>query len=183
MLRLAMLRKLAQQKLNITEQDLRIAFHRRYGRRIVIRHIQLAQAEKAQELIKQLKGGADFAELASEHSINATARNGGLIAPMAPNDKRLPPSFTSAAAALTEPGQISDIVLVETAYHILKLEKIIEAQAVDFQDVKNELAKDLRAEKIQELQQQILMKIVLRADIKYVDPVIKSLLAPLGIAR
>ncbi len=182
MLRQAMLRKLAERNLNITEQDLLAAFGLRYGRRIVIRHIQLASAEKAQELLKQLRNGADFAELASKHSINATGRNGGLLAPMAANDKRLPPGFTKAAAALEEPGQISDIVLVETAYHILKLEKIIEPEPVNFQDVRDELSEALRAEKITELQHQILMKIVLRADIKYVDPVVKSMLGPTAIA-
>jgi peptidyl-prolyl cis-trans isomerase D len=74
---------------------------------------------KAEDLLKQAKGGADFAELAKKYSEDETnAKDGGDLDFFGRG--RMVPQFDQVAFAM-EPGQISDLVKTEYGYHIIKL--------------------------------------------------------------
>jgi peptidyl-prolyl cis-trans isomerase D len=74
---------------------------------------------KAEDLLKQLKGGADFATLAKKYSEDeASAKNGGDLDYFSRG--RMVPEFDQAAFALT-PGQLSDPVKTSFGYHIIKV--------------------------------------------------------------
>jgi peptidyl-prolyl cis-trans isomerase SurA len=78
-----------------------------------------AQADSlARELRRQLvQEGADFAALAKAHSDDASAAEGGQIAPLQPGD--VPPEFERAAVAL-QAGAISDVVESPFGFHIIQ---------------------------------------------------------------
>lgn len=79
-----------------------------------------AQAKaKAQELLKQINAGADFAELAKANSADpGSASNGGDLGFF--KRGQLVPPFENAAFAL-ETNQLSDIVETGFGYHIIKV--------------------------------------------------------------
>lgn len=76
---------------------------------------------KAEDLLKQIKGGADFAELAKANSEDSSASSGGDLGFITKGQTVA--EFEEAAYKL-EVGQVSEIVKTQFGYHIIKsLEK------------------------------------------------------------
>jgi len=95
-------------------------------------------------LLKQIKDGADFAELAKAHSVCPSAPNGGDLGYF-PRGKTTPP-FEKAAFALPV-GQVSDIVETEYGYHIIKVTDHKDASVVSFDLAKPDIVEQLKQEK------------------------------------
>jgi parvulin-like peptidyl-prolyl isomerase len=73
---------------------------------------------KAQDVLKQVKAGGDFAELAKKNSQASDASNGGDLGFFTKG--QLPDNVQSAAEAL-QPGQVSDVVKTQYGYEIIKV--------------------------------------------------------------
>ena len=74
---------------------------------------------KAEGILKQAKGGADFAELAVKYSEDeGTAKNGGDLDYFGKG--KMVPEFDQVAFTM-EPGQTSDLVKTQFGYHIIRL--------------------------------------------------------------
>ena len=73
---------------------------------------------QAQAVLKQVKGGADFAGLAKKHSADGSAEQGGDLGFF--NKGQMVPAFDQAAFSML-PGQISEIVTTQFGYHIIKV--------------------------------------------------------------
>jgi len=179
MTRNALLARLAQPQIKITEADLRKAFGDLYGRRVVVRHIQVASVNQAQEVLDQLKAGADFAELAQKKSTSPTRVNGGLMPTISSTTTEISPAIKEAALAMSEVGEISPAIQSGTAFHILRLEKILEPDKVKFEDVKDDLQTQVHLVKVQQLSQQLLMELIRKGQetgqIQYKNPVLQNL--------
>lgn len=77
--------------------------------------------DKIEGILRDLKAGASFAELAKEFSEDGSAVNGGDLG-FTSRGSGLPSEFEEAAFALEE-GQLSDVVKTKLGYHIIKLEE------------------------------------------------------------
>ncbi|WP_105168846.1 peptidylprolyl isomerase [Pseudoalteromonas sp. T1lg23B] len=104
--------------------------------------------QRAQAILDELKGGADFAELAQEKSDDiVSAELGGDLDWI--EREMMDPEFEAAAFALENVGDITDVVASEFGLHVIKLTDIQREQVKPFEDVKEELRAELeRAEKI-----------------------------------
>lgn len=119
---------------------------------------------KAEDLLKQLKDGADFAELAKAHSNCPSAPNGGDLGFFPKGETT--PAFEKAAFEL-EIGQISDVVETEYGYHIIKATGHNDASTTSFEQAKDDIIKQLTQKKQSELAEEYIESLKAEANIVY----------------
>jgi peptidyl-prolyl cis-trans isomerase D len=102
---------------------------------------------KAEEVLKQARAGADFAELAKKYSEDeASQKNGGDLDYFGRG--RMVPEFDQAAFSL-EPGKISDLVKTQYGYHIIKVVDKKAATTRPLQEVRQQIQDQLAFERAQ----------------------------------
>ena len=106
---------------------------------------------RAEDLLKQIKGGADFATLAKQHSNDGSAADGGDLG-FFPRGQMVK-AFEDAAFAL-KAGEVSPIVESEFGYHIIKAGEHRDARTVPIAEVSDRIAQALRQQKQQSLAQE-----------------------------
>ena len=95
-------------------------------------HILVDTEDEAKEILAKIKDGADFEELAKNHSKDPVSKDlGGDLGYFSKG--KMVPEFEEAAFAL-KPGQVSDVVKSEYGYHIIKVTG--ERTSVSFDDAK-----------------------------------------------
>lgn len=109
-------------------------------------HILTATKEEAEELKAQLEDGADFAELAKEHSTDtASAENGGQLGTFGTGE--MAPEFEEAAFAMDVDG-ISEPVETEFGFHIIKVTDKTEAEEATLENSKEQIEEQLFEEQL-----------------------------------
>ncbi len=96
-----------------------------------------AAKTKAADLLKQIKAGGNFADLASKNSDDPGSKTQGGELPMYPTSG-LDPAYAKAAMALN-PGQTSELVRSQFGYHIIQTEQKEPAHTKPLADVKAEI--------------------------------------------
>jgi peptidyl-prolyl cis-trans isomerase C len=124
---------------------------------------------KTEDLLKQLKDGADFAELAKANSNCPSAPRGGDLG-FFPRGETTP-AFEKVAFEM-EIGQISDIVETEYGYHIIKVTDHKEASKTSFEQAKDDIITQLTQKKQSEFADEYIES--LKADAKIVYPASKE---------
>lgn len=99
-------------------------------------HILVKDDALADQLKKQLDEGADFAELAKEHSTCPSKDRGGDLGQFYKG--QMVPEFEEVAFA-TEIGEISAPVKTQFGYHIIKVNAQTEAQEQKLEDIRPQL--------------------------------------------
>jgi len=130
-----------------------------------VSHILLESAEenadvkaKAETILTELQGGADFALLAKQHSSDTvSAENGGDLDFISKGVMEA--EFEAAAYALAKPGDMSAVVKTSFGYHIIKLTEIEAATIKTIDEVKDSIVAAVKdeksAQKFAELQQKL----------------------------
>ncbi len=104
-----------------------------------------AAKAKAEDILKQIKGGANFAELAKKDSDDPGSKDSGGELPLIPTSS-LDPAYAKAAMALN-PGQTSDVVRSQFGYHIIQTEQKQAASTRALAQVSDEIRGKLSAQK------------------------------------
>lgn len=174
MRRNTLLAKLADNQVQVTEEETKEEFDRQYERKVKVQHIQTATLADAQKVLKDLADGAEFTAMVNKYSIGPTADKAGLLEPFGSKDTGTPPALRQVAMGMKKIGEVSDPIQVGTAFHILKLLGIIEPENIKYENVQARLAADVHKRKAVALQQDILQILVRGGKLQYVDPILKS---------
>jgi peptidyl-prolyl cis-trans isomerase C len=101
------------------------------------RHILVETEDEAKAIAQEIKGGADFAEVAKEKSKDpGSAKDGGDLGYFVKGN--MVPEFADVAFKMY-PGQVSNPVKSQFGWHIIKLEDKRSRQVPKFDDVKNQI--------------------------------------------
>lgn len=137
--------KLLEKTITITDEELQRAYDQEYGEKIEASQIVFRTRREAEDAMKKLKSGADFATLAKNESVDrASAARGGKMQPFSPKD-----NFGTEVAHL-KIGELSDIIKTDYGYHIIKLLERKPASNKSFKAVKGELEKVVRNQQYKE---------------------------------
>ena len=135
----------------ISEEDLRAAYEERVAGQEPstewrAAHILVESEEEAREILAELEGGADFADLARARSTGPSGPQGGDLGFFG-EDMMVEP-FEEAVKGL-EPGGVSEPVQTQFGWHVIKLEETRQASAPPFEALAPEIAQELQREAVE----------------------------------
>ena len=153
----------------VSEEQLRQVYQQNLDRyrtqeRVRARHILLkttgkSEAEvkaiqaKAEDLLKQLRGGADFAALAKQHSEDpGSAAKGGDLDWITRG--QTVPVFEQAAFSL-KPNELSNVIKTEYGFHIVQVLEKAAAGVRPFEEVKASIAEESKLQGVYERMQEL----------------------------
>lgn len=99
-------------------------------------HILVNDEAKAKDIKAKIDKGEDFASLAKEHSSCPSKANGGDLGTF--NRGQMVKEFDDKVFSMSV-GEVSEPVKTQFGYHIIKLNKINDAKARSFDEVKDEV--------------------------------------------
>jgi parvulin-like peptidyl-prolyl isomerase len=170
----AYLRKIVTAGLRITSDHLRREYDRVATDRVSIRHIELADPAQVARVRRLIEAGVPFGDLARLYSTNATTgQNGGTLEPFAADDPDVPALLREVAFALKD-GETSNAVRIETAYHIVRRERLLPGRTESFETLRPELEQRLRDRLTAPAMQVLYRELYDGADISIYDPVLRD---------
>jgi peptidyl-prolyl cis-trans isomerase C len=139
-----------------------------------------AQAkQKAEDLLKKVKDGGDFATLAKENSDCPSAPKGGDLGLFRRGQMVKP--FEDAAFAL-KPGEVSDVVETQFGYHIIKVTEHQDPNQIPFETAKAGIVNQLTGARKGEVLQKYVQSLRARAKIVYAEGEAPQPRPPIGPA-
>ena len=151
----------------VTEEAIRAAYEARFAdaepsREYNAAHILVETADEAQNLIDQLDEGADFAELAREHSTGPSGPNGGALGWF--DAAQMVAPFRDAVTEM-EAGEVAGPVETQFGWHVVKLNETRMSEAPPLEEVRGQLADELR----QQAQQAHIDKVMAETEVSRTD--------------
>jgi peptidyl-prolyl cis-trans isomerase C len=120
------------------------------------RHILVATEDEAKALIVKLKGGAKFEELAKASKDTGSGANGGDLGWSNPNKYVKP--FADAVSALKK-GELTETpVKSDFGFHVIRLEDSRAVTVPPLEQVKGQVADQLRQRKLQAFRDELMKK-------------------------
>lgn len=127
-------------------------------------HILLRSRKEADEILKKIKKGESFEELAKKHSLDPTAVKGGDIGYF--RKGQLIPEIEEAAFALKK-DEISDIIQSTFGFHVIKVTGEAKPQVKEFKLVEKEIEEKLTIEKKSGHFEDLVERLKKKADISF----------------
>jgi peptidyl-prolyl cis-trans isomerase C len=139
-----------------------------------------AKKAKAEAVLERARKGEDFTALAVAFSEDPTAKEnkGEYKFARAKDDARraMVPEFEAAAFSL-KTNQISDLVLTDFGWHIIKLHEMIPAKKTDFADVKDKIRDHLLQSKLEKQMPDYFERLKKEAGVEIADEKLRDALA------
>lgn len=117
---------------------------------------EAAAEERARRLLQDIQQGADFAEVARRHSDASSKEAGGDLGFF--EQRELADPLASVAFEMA-PGDVSDLVRMDTSFRIIRVEEKTEEKTMSLDSVYNDIGNVLRDEMLQEQTEKFLKQL------------------------
>ena len=135
-------------------------------------HILVETEEEAQALLDELEGGADFADLAREHSTGPTGPSGGALDWFGPGMMVEP--FEVAVSGMSA-GDVAGPIQTQFGWHVVKLNDTRMKGAPDLEEVRGEIQEQLENDAVEQALAALLEAATIeRAELEGIDPNVLS---------
>lgn len=140
----------------------------------------LSDADKAaklklmQDIVKRARAGEDFKKLADQYTEDSSGKQMGSELKFPRGLPKVPLEFESAAFSL-KPGQVSDVVVSQVGYHVIKLIEIIPAKKLAFDAEKDIIRKYLERMETEKIKQDDYEKLKKEAGVEILDPQLRDI--------
>jgi peptidyl-prolyl cis-trans isomerase C len=118
------------------------------GKEYKARHILVEDQDKAREVIAELDKGADFSELAKQHSTGPSGKNGGELGWFSASQMVKP--FSDALAGIEKGSYTKEPVQTQFGWHVIILDDERESTVPSFEQVKGQLQMMAQNQRVQE---------------------------------
>lgn len=134
------------------ESELRVLYEENLPRlmsnQYKARHILVNTENEARDVIGELDGGGDFAELAREHSTGPTGPSGGDLGWFSADSMVEP--FADAVRAMEDGSYSAEPVRTQFGWHVIMLEETREQQPPGLDAVRDELRRAVEQQKLED---------------------------------
>jgi peptidyl-prolyl cis-trans isomerase C len=118
------------------------------GKEYKARHILVEEQQKARDLIAELDGGADFSELAKQHSTGPSGKTGGELGWFSASQMVKP--FSDALADMEKGTYTKEPVQTQFGWHVIILDDSRESEVPSFEQVKPQLKMMAQNQRVQD---------------------------------
>ena len=162
-------------RLKVTEEELRTAYEEHLlGWEIWPAHILSATEKEAQAIIRQLEAGANFSELARQHSLADDADKGGNLGAFFDQSGAVP-SLRDGTFHLEE-GQVSEPIRTIDGYEVVK---VLKKRRIPFEKLRADIAEQVGQRKWAQRRQVVIDSLKEVRDLRYHRDRIHAVLAAL----
>lgn len=134
-------------------------------------HILVETEEEALALLEEIQAGADFEEMAREHSTGPSGPNGGALGWFGPGMMVKP--FEDAVVALSA-GEVGGPVQTQFGWHLVKLNETRSKEVPTLDEMRGELAEEVRESKIGEIVESAMSMAEIERSNETIDPAVLS---------
>ncbi|MFV8818297.1 peptidylprolyl isomerase [Haliea sp. E17] len=135
---------------------------------------------KAQEILDQLRAGADWEEMVAAYSDepNAAQKKGLFDYWMTYGDKRVSPPFSEAVFSVEKVGDFAEVTQSQFGVHVIRLDGIQEKSYKTFDEAKDGIIKELKGEYRRLALKDYLVQFNMSDNVVVDDDAVKAILAP-----
>jgi peptidyl-prolyl cis-trans isomerase C len=142
----------------ITDEQIRNEYQRQLAglgdaEQFLVRHIVLETETQAQDALKSLRAGTDFAALAKDKSLDNSKQNGGSLGWVLPN--QLIPALANVVVNLNKGAVSAAPIATAVGWQLIKLEDKRKFQPPTFEESKSLLLRSLQANQQSEYVQKL----------------------------
>ncbi|MDQ7013207.1 MAG: peptidyl-prolyl cis-trans isomerase [Planctomycetota bacterium] len=168
----AQLRAMVRDSIEITPEQVELAWRVQHGERVRVRLIVVSTMQDAQTLRTQaLAAGNEmaFAKLAETYSTDNSAPLGGLIEPFSTDDPAYENSIRRVAAGL-QPGEIGPVVSTRNGHAVVYLTERLPPDGVSLEEAREELGKQIAQRQERIRMDQLATRLLAEARVRVTDP-------------
>lgn len=173
-----LLKKEIEEKQKVDTKEVREYYDKnpdefKVGLEVRAKHILVETEAEAEDILKKIKAGESFSDLAERLSKDkGSAKKGGDLGFFSRG--RMLPEFEKVAFSL-KPGEISNPVRTRFGYHIIKITDRKEGRLGDFEEVKGIIEKKLTVEKQKNLFDSYIKKLKKEYNVETYESELKTL--------